>query len=91
MTRSDFRDWLLNHGCELEPLKESLTGNSIKVVNPKTNRYIFLDLPINERPVKLYYVCTSCIKLGIPVPDKCKHMEELEDIIRKTHYPNQEN
>ena len=87
MTKIDFRDWLIAQGCEFEPLKESTTGNSIKIVSPK-GRHAYLTLPIDNSHAKHYMVCTICVKLMIPMPDECKHMEDLENEIRERHYPN---
>ena len=88
MTKADLRDWFMAHGCTIEPLKDYFQGNSVKVLNPKNQRHVYMDMPIDERPVKSYSVCKECMILGIPIPDICKDTEELAKHIKNKHYPN---
>ena len=85
MTRADFYDWLINHDCKIEPLSSNTTGNAIKVIAPRNGNHIFLDLPIDKKTVKHYYVCSCCVTLGIDVPKDSEHMRQLDDHIRKNH------
>ena len=86
MTRVDFKEWVLAHGCEIVLLKSTnRTGNAVKVVNKKTNEHIFMELPMDEKPVKHFTVCTGCAKLGIPIPNECNYMQELDELIRRNH------
>ena len=86
MKRIDLRDWLTVHKCKFEPLKDSTTGNSIKVIGPY-GQHVFLDTPFDEKPVKPYMVCKICDQLGIETPDICKEYIELQKIIKEKYYP----
>jgi hypothetical protein len=85
MTRADLYDWLRAHGCTVEPLKELTTGMAIKVINPKTGSHYYLNLPIDEKPVKHFNACQACISLNIPIPDECAYMKQLHDHIKENH------
>ena len=52
MTRKELYDWIASHGCKQEPLKESTTGRSIKIVNPPLKRNVYLVMPIDARMIK---------------------------------------
>lgn len=87
MTRADFYDWLVVHGCKVEPLNSHRQANSIKVSNK--HGHVYLDLPIDGKEVKEYYVCKACLLwLQIPVPDVCKSSEDLAVKIQQAHYPD---
>lgn len=88
MTRADLRDWYMVHNCEITTLNEWHKGNAVRVTNPKNGNHVFLDMPIDERPVKNYLVCKTCMQLGIPIPDFCKDAENLAKHIKDKHYPN---
>ncbi len=88
MTRADFYDWLIAHKCTIEPLSEDTRGNIIKVKSPRSNTYVYLDTPINNKQMKCFTVCQMCHQLYIPIPEVCKESESLAIEIKKTHYPN---
>ncbi len=88
MTREDVYDWFVVNKCDVEPLSDDLRGNSVKITNPKTKRFIYYTTPINDKPVKDYSVCKMCCQLGVPIPNECKHMEEFTEEIKKRHYPD---
>jgi hypothetical protein len=88
MTRADFYDWLIVNKCTIAPLPEDTRGNVIKVTSPHANSHVFLDTPINERPMRCFTVCTMCHQLYIPIPDPCKSIEQVVIDIKKRHYPN---
>ncbi len=88
MTKADLYDWLLLHKCKIEPLGKFTTGNTVKVISPIiANTYVFLDLPIDNKPVQAFYVCNVCTKLCIPIPNHCEHMKDLVEEIQKKHNP----
>ena len=67
ITRAYLFDWIREHGCTMLALPE----NKAKVVmfeNPKTGSTAYLNLPIDNRPVKDGNVIGICSRLGIPVP-----------------------
>ncbi len=88
MTREDVYDWFRVNKCEVEPLADDLRGNSVKIINPKTKRYIYFITPINDKPVNDYSVCKMCCQLGVPIPDECVHMAPLTEFIKSKHYPD---
>ena len=67
ISRTYLRDWILTHGCQMEALSEH-QARVVLFHNPKTGGSAFLNLPIDERPVKEGSVYGVCAKLGIPVP-----------------------
>jgi len=87
MTRADFYDWLIVHKCTIAPLPEDSRGNIIKVLSPHSNSYVYLDTPINDKPMKCYTVCTMCQQLYIPIPEPCKPIEPLAIEIKNRHFP----
>jgi len=87
MTRADFYDWLIVHKCTIMPLLGDTRGNIIKVKSPYSNSYVYLDTPINDKPMKCYTVCTMCHQLYIPIPEPCKQLESLAIEIKNKHYP----
>lgn len=88
MTREDLYDWLTVHKCTVEPLPTNTKGNAIKMFNPSTNRYAYIDTPINDKPVNDYTVCKICFILGVECPDECSHMKPLTTFIKNKHYPD---
>lgn len=76
MTREELVLWLNAYDCTQEPIEGvNVTGRQIKYVNPKNNRYAYIDLPIDDREVPAYLVIHVCMKLGIEFPDCVKHEE----------------
>ena len=90
MTRVFLRDWIIAHGCKIEVLNEYRKSLAAKATNPKTGGYVFLDLPIDKKPIKHFYACRVCIRLGIPLPNECEYLKELADILKKNHHPNKD-
>lgn len=80
MTRADLYDWVRAHSCHIEPLAEH-KAKVIKVINPKNNRYAFLNLPIDERPVRDCTVYRICTLLSIPIPTHCLHLKSVDERI----------
>ena len=55
--------------------------------NKDKTGHVYLDLPLNDKKVKDYYVCKVCaIWLKIPIPDICKDSEVLAKLIQEKHY-----
>jgi len=75
---------VLSYGCKQEPLEEH-KAKVIKFTNPKTSLEVYLNLPIDERPVRDYTVCDICSKLGIPVPAQADYMKDMHNDIKKNH------
>ena len=88
MTRADLSEWFRNHGCIMEQLSHNTTGNAIKVINPKNGSHVFMNLPIDERPVKHYSACQQCTMLGIEIPKECEYMNGFVKEIKNKHFPN---
>lgn len=89
MTRADFYDWLIAHGCSIAPLPEDSRGNVIVIKSPHANSKVYYDTPIDSRPVKCYSVCNICHQLYVDIPDECKPVEPLAKFIKNKHYPGQ--
>lgn len=88
MTRADLYDWVIAHGCKIETIADYNKANVIKVVNPANNRHCYLDLPIDDKPAKDYYVCKVCmVWLLIPLPNFCQ-MQEVAKEIQNKFYPD---
>lgn len=91
MTRADLFDWVHIHGCHLEPLREG-KAKLIKVINnnPGSNfgRTVFLNLPIDHRPVYDYTVCKTCAGLGIPIPTHVQYIKAMHDRLDRDHKNN---
>lgn len=84
MKRSDLFDWIVAHGCETEFL-DQYKANVIYFVNPKNNCRAWLNLPINDTPVKDYTVCRICSSLQIEVPSQSDYMKGTVEKINKNH------
>jgi hypothetical protein len=77
MTRETFVDWLKVHGCKQEAIEGvNVTARQIKFVNPTNNRYVYVDLPIDDREVADYQVMHASSTLAIPYPDCVQHEEK---------------
>ena len=84
MTRAELYDWIIKkHKCVQAPLKESTTGRSIKILNKALNRYVYIDLPFDDREVKTFQCFHICNGLGIPIPEECNCHDKLE--IKQVH------
>lgn len=70
MTKQHFVPWLEAHDCELSPF-QAINSTSPKLIikNKKNGRDAFLQLPIDERPMKDATICMICLLLLMPVPD----------------------
>lgn len=89
ITREDLKDWMEQNGCELEVMAGlNMTGHQIKVVNKNLpHHYVYLDLPIDGRPVPHFAVCDICDQLNILYPDCVESQKNLVDHL-KTKYAN---
>ncbi|MCG8318413.1 MAG: hypothetical protein MI921_02820 [Cytophagales bacterium] len=67
VTRAYLFDWIRTHGCEMLPLPEN-KARVVKFENPKTGGTAYLNMPIDDRPIKDSNVHGICSKPGIPVP-----------------------
>ena len=86
ITRNDLYDWCRAHGCKFETINENTTsGMAVKVINPVTSGYTWLDLPFDEKPVRHFTVYRVCVRLGISVMPNCDHLSGLSDQIDKSH------
>lgn len=84
MTRADFVDWLIAHGCDKVPIEGiNVTGRQIKFVNRRFNRYAYVDLPIDNREVQDYQIIHICDNLGVAYPDFVKHEENRYNAIKE--------
>lgn len=92
MTRVDLYDWLKSCGCNFNPIQE-YKANVIYVENPKTGAQYWINLPIDERPVRDFTVYKTCVSLCIPIPTDVAYMEDVqtkieeEDKIQKRKSP----
>lgn len=83
MTRADLVDWLKAQGCEQQPFDGvNHTGRSIKFYHPKTRRYAYIDLPIDDREVPDYTVAHICDNLFIDIPDCVADQKDVVDGIK---------
>jgi hypothetical protein len=80
MTKQDFLDYLVKHGCELIPTKEH-EPLVIFILNPHNRQEAFLDLPIDNRQLRDYTILRICTKLCVPVPDQMRYLSDLDDRI----------
>ncbi len=76
MTRADLYDWIIAHDCEAQPLDE-YRAKVLYFVNPSKGGQAWLNLPINESPVKDYTICSICSSLQIPIPTQASYMKEI--------------
>lgn len=79
MTNHDLYDWARANGCDLEPPSNpsNLSGAFIKAYNKHTrSMFAYLELPLDERPVRASTVKYFCEKVGIPVPTEI--LKEIE-------------
>lgn len=82
MTRADLYDWVLAHGCNVNPLAEH-KAKVIRIYNPKNEREAFIALPLSEVPVYDFTVCKVCSKLGIPIPTHVAYVKPILDKLEK--------
>lgn len=80
MLRVDLFEWVKTNGCTVEPIEE-YKARVIHVVNPRTGATAWINLPINNQPVRDFTVYRTCFNLGIPIPDCVDHMKDVHDII----------
>ncbi len=80
MTRADLFDWIMAHGCNQQPLYE-YKAKVIYFINPKTGAKAWLNLPIDERPVRDYTIYRICLSLQIPIPTQSDYMKEIVEKI----------
>ncbi len=81
MTKADLCDWVIAHGCTTELLPE-FKARVIYLVNPKNDCEVWLDLPIDNKPMRANTVCKICSDLQIPIPTFAKYMKPIDDEIR---------
>ena len=79
MTRADLYDWLQSHGCTFSPIQE-YKANVIYVENTQRCLQYWINLPIDERPVRDFTVYKTCMSLCVPIP---KHVEYMEDVANR--------
>ncbi|HLG34612.1 MAG TPA: hypothetical protein VI757_06985, partial [Bacteroidia bacterium] len=56
-----------------------------RIINNGNNNYAFLELPLDDTPMRDYAVCQICFTLAIEIPDACKHYQALAEHIKNTH------
>jgi hypothetical protein len=77
MTRADLYDWLKSNGCNFNPIPE-FKAHVIFVENPKTGAQYWINLPINEQPVKDFTVYKTCMSLCLPIPTQVEYMGDVQ-------------
>lgn len=80
MTREDFYDWLICHGCTFELPQNTInhTGNVVKVIG-KTSGYAYFDMPIDGRQMRCTAIKIICERVYVPIPDVVQNeLKELE-------------
>lgn len=84
MTRADLYDWVRFHGCIIKPIPE-YKAKIIKVENPRNGFETWINLPIDDTPVRDYTVFDVCNKLGIQIPTCATYMKPINDRIETEH------
>jgi hypothetical protein len=88
MNREDVADWLDSLDCKQVPIDGfNVTGRSVKYVNPKNGRYVYIDLPIDKTPVPDYAIAHICEQLLITSPDCAVEQKPLVDHFKKRFSP----
>jgi len=82
MTKADLYDWVVSQGCETKTLPE-YKANVLLFVNPKTGNKGWIDLPIDDKPLRDYTICKVCCDLQIQLPTSTAYMKPLYDKIKK--------
>jgi len=90
MTREDLYEWVTSKGCTLLPIPEH-KANVIFIENPKNGLEYWLNLPIDNRPVRDYTVYRTCTELGIEVPTCATYMKPLHEKIKNHHSVKKSN
>lgn len=80
MTRRELYDYVRAQGCTQRPLSEG-KAPVIYFDNPRTGREFWLNLPIDDRPVKDFTVYKMCLELGIPLPAHTSYLDGMQDKI----------
>jgi len=80
VTRRELYRYIRAQGCNQTALPE-IKAHVIYFENPRTGAKAWLNLPIDERPVKDYTVFKICLDLGIPIPAHTEYMGTLQDQI----------
>ena len=88
MTKREFHSWLISKGCTINPLQSNTTASTVVVKHSRSNLSAYLDLPLDDRPMKAYAACKIAIILNIEIPPFCVDQTDLVNEIKKKHYPN---
>jgi hypothetical protein len=82
MTRADLFNWLQSYGCTFKPIQE-YKANVILVENPQRGLQYWINLPIDDRPVKDFTVYKTCMSLCVPIPTHVAYMEDVANKIEE--------
>jgi hypothetical protein len=80
VTRRELYRYIRAQGCHQTALPEG-KAHVIYFENPITGATAWLNLPIDDRPVRDYTVFKLCLDLGIPIPSHTAYMGGLQDQI----------